>query len=124
MNIAAINTEIEILKIKIAYRRKLIILQNLRNEDADDESEFYVSIGRKTLSVFRKRTQSFSANIFFSQRFKTNLPFIYREINLKNYNNYIEEYSLYFKNYARAFFTEFEKITHTVIFTEGISRNK
>jgi hypothetical protein len=43
---------------------------------------------------------------------------------LKNYNNHIEGYNLYFKNYARAFLTEFERITHTVIFTEDILRNK
>jgi hypothetical protein len=61
---------------------------------------------------------------FFFQRFKTNSPFIYNGINLKNYNNYIEECSLYFKNYARAFLTEFEKIIYTVIFTEDILRNK
>jgi hypothetical protein len=53
---AAINAEIEILKIKIVHQRKLIILQSLRSEDASEKSEFYVSIGEKILSVFRKRT--------------------------------------------------------------------
>jgi hypothetical protein len=64
MDMAAINAEIEILKIKIVYRRKLVILQNLRSENVNDKSEFYVFIGGKILSVFRKRAQSFSADIF------------------------------------------------------------
>jgi hypothetical protein len=64
MDMTAINAEIEILKIKIAYRRKLAILQNLRSEDAGDKSKFYVSIGGEVSSVFRKRAQSFSADIF------------------------------------------------------------
>jgi hypothetical protein len=63
MNITAINAKIEILKIKIAYRRKLIIFQNLRSEDAGDKFEFYVFIGGKISFVFRKRAQSFSADI-------------------------------------------------------------
>jgi hypothetical protein len=49
---------------------------------------------------------------------------MYSGINLKDYNNYIEGYNLYFKDYARAFFTKFEKITYTIIFTENISRSK
>jgi hypothetical protein len=55
MDIAVIDTEIEILKIKIVYRRKLIILQNLRSEDAGDKSEFYIFIGEEIPFVFRKR---------------------------------------------------------------------
>jgi hypothetical protein len=121
---AAINDEIEILKIKIVYRRKLIILQNLRSEDAGDKSEFYIFIGEKISSVFRKRAQFFSTNIFFFQRFKANSPFIYNKISLKNYHNYIKKCNLYFKNYARAFFTEAERITYTVIFTKDILRSK
>jgi hypothetical protein len=59
----AINTKIEILKIKIVYRRKLIILQNLRSKDAGDKSEFYIFIGEKISSVSRKQAQSSSADI-------------------------------------------------------------
>jgi hypothetical protein len=55
MDMAAINAEIEILKVKIVYRRKLIIFQNLRSEDVGEESEFYIFIGEKVLSIFRKR---------------------------------------------------------------------
>jgi hypothetical protein len=51
----AINAEIEILKIKIVYRRKLVILQSLRSEDAGDKSEFYIFIGGEIPFVFRKR---------------------------------------------------------------------
>jgi hypothetical protein len=124
MDMTAINTEIEILKTKIVYRRKLAILQNLRNEDAGDKSEFYIFIEGKIPSVSKKRTQSFSANIFLFQRPKTNSPLIYNRINLKNYHNYIKKYNLYFKNYARAFFTEAERITYIAIFTKDIPRNK
>jgi hypothetical protein len=124
MDVTAINTEIEILKIKIAYRRKMIIFQNLRRENAGEKSKFYMIIEKNILFVSKKRTQFFSIEIFFFQRFKMNLSFIYGEINLKNYNNHIEKYNLYFKDYARAVFTKFERITYTAIFTEGISRNK
>jgi hypothetical protein len=55
MDITTINAEIEILKTKIAYRRKLIIFQNLRNEDAGDKSKFYVFIGGEIPSISRKR---------------------------------------------------------------------
>jgi hypothetical protein len=64
MDMAAIDAEIEILKIKIAHRRKLTIFQNLRSEDAGDKFKFYIFIGGKIPSVFRKRAQSFSADIF------------------------------------------------------------
>jgi hypothetical protein len=64
IDIATIDTEIEILKIKIVYRQKLAILQNLRSEDANDKSEFYIFIGKEILSVFRKRAQSSSTDIF------------------------------------------------------------
>jgi hypothetical protein len=124
MNIAVINTEIEILKIKIVYRRKLAILQNLRSENADEKSEFYISIGEEISSVFRKRAQSSSTNIFLSQRLKANPPLIYSEISLKNYHNHIEKCNLYFKDYTRAFPTKAEKITHIIIFTKNIPRNK
>jgi hypothetical protein len=60
----AIDTKIEILKIKIVYRRKLVILQNLRSEDAGDKSEFYVFIGKEIPSVSRKRAQFSSADMF------------------------------------------------------------
>jgi hypothetical protein len=124
MDITTINTEIEILKIKIAYRRILAIFQSLRSEDAGDKSKFYIFIGEKALSVFKKRAQFFSANIFLFQQFKTNLPPIYNKINLKNYHNYIERCNLYFKNYTRTFLTEIERITHIIIFTKNIPRNK
>jgi hypothetical protein len=96
----------------------------LRSEDAGDKFKFYVLIGKKTPSVFKKRAQSFSADISFSQRFKTNLSPIYNEINLKNYYNHIKECSLYFKNYTRVFLTKIERITHIIIFTKNILRNK
>jgi hypothetical protein len=124
IDMTTINAEIEILKIKIAYRRKLAILQNLRSEDAGDKSEFYVFIGGETLFVSRKRAQSFSADISLFQRLKTNPPPIYSEINLKNYHNHIKKYSLYFKNYTRAFLTEAEKITHIIIFTKDTPRSR
>jgi hypothetical protein len=92
----------------------------LRSENAGEKSEFYIIIEGDNPSIFRKRVQSFSVEIFPFQRFKANLAFIYSEVNLKDYNDYIERYSLYFKNYARAFLTEFERITYTVIFTEDI----
>jgi hypothetical protein len=63
MDMAAIDAEIEILKVKIAYRRKLTILQSLRSENVDEKPEFYVFIGGEILFVFRKRAQSFSADI-------------------------------------------------------------
>jgi hypothetical protein len=124
MDMAAINTEIEILKIKIVYRRKLAILQNLRSKNAGDKPEFYIFIEREISSIFRKRAQSFSADIFLSQRLKANSPFIYNGISLKNYHNYIEGCSLYFKNYARAFLTEAERVTYAIIFTKDIPRSK
>jgi hypothetical protein len=64
MNMTVIDVEIEILKAKIAYRRKLAIFQSLRSEDAGDKFEFYIFIGGEVPSVFRKRAQSFSADIF------------------------------------------------------------
>jgi hypothetical protein len=76
--------------------------------------------------IFKKRTYSFSAfgrNIS-TQRFMANLPFTYRGISLKIYNNHIEKYNLYFENYARAVFKKSERITHTIIFTENILQNK
>jgi hypothetical protein len=63
IDMAIINTKIKILKIKIVYRRKLVIFQNLRNENVDEKSEFYIFIGEEILSVFRKRAQSSSINI-------------------------------------------------------------
>jgi hypothetical protein len=51
---AVINTDIEILKIKIAYRRKIIILQNLRRENAGEESEFYIIIEKDIPPMSRK----------------------------------------------------------------------
>jgi hypothetical protein len=119
-----INAEIEILKTKIAYRRKLIILQSLRSEDAGDKSEFYVFIGKEIPSVSRKRAQSFSADILSFQRLKANSSSIYSETSLKNYYDYIKGCNLYFKDYARVFFTEAERVTHAVIFTKDILRNK
>jgi hypothetical protein len=98
----------------------MTIFQNLRRKNADEKSKFYIIIEENIPPVFRKRTQSSSTKISLFQRFKANPLSIYKGINLKNYNNYIEEYNLYFKNYARAFSTEFEKITHTTIFTKGI----
>jgi hypothetical protein len=77
MDMTAIDAKIEILKAKIAYRRKLAIFQNLRSEDAGDKPEFYIFIAREILSVLRKRAQSFSIDIFLFQRFKAYLPFIY-----------------------------------------------
>jgi hypothetical protein len=124
MNMVIINTEIEILKIKIVYRRKITIFQKLRRKNADEKSKFYIIIEGNILSVFKKRMQFFSTKIFFFQRFKTNSPSIYNEINLKNYNNYIKRYNLYFKDYARVFITELEKVTHTIIFTESTPQNK
>jgi hypothetical protein len=124
MDMTAINTEIKILKIKIVYRRKVVILQNLRKKNAGEKPKFYIIIEKNILSVSRKRTQSSSTENFFFQRFKANPSFIYEGINLKNYNNHIEKCSLYFKDHARTFFTEFEKITYTAIFTESIPRNK
>jgi hypothetical protein len=121
---AAINTEIEILKTKIAYRRKLVIFQSLRSEDAGDKSEFYIFIGGKIPSVFRKRAQSSSADMPSFQRFKANSPSIYNRVSLKNYYDHIKRCNLYFKNHARAFSTEAEKITHIVIFTKDIPRSK
>jgi hypothetical protein len=47
MDIPIIDAEIEILKIKIAYRRKLTIFQSLRSENAGEKSEFYIFIGKK-----------------------------------------------------------------------------
>jgi hypothetical protein len=124
MNIAIIDTKIEILKIKIAYRRKLVILQNLRSEDAGDKSKFYIFIEEEIPSVFKKRAQFSSVNISSFQRPKANPPPIYSEASLKDYHNYIEKCSLYFKNHTRVFLTETEKITYTAIFTKDISRNK
>jgi hypothetical protein len=43
---------------------------------------------------------------------------------LKDYYNYIKKCSLYFKDYARVFLTEAEKITYIIIFTKNIPRNK
>jgi hypothetical protein len=96
----------------------------LRNEDAGDKSEFYVFIGGEISFVFRKRAQFFSADIFLFQQFKANSPPIYNEVNLKDYHDYIKKCNLYFKNYARAFLTEAERVTHTVIFTKDIPRSK
>jgi hypothetical protein len=96
----------------------------LRNEDAGDKSEFYVFIGKKVPSVFKKRAQFFSADIFSFQRPKANLPFIYSEVSLKDYHNHIKRCSLYFKDYVRVFLTEIERITYTAIFTKDIPRNK
>jgi hypothetical protein len=56
MDITAIDTEIEILKIKIAYRRKVVILSNLRRKNAGEKSKFYIIIEKDILFVFRKRT--------------------------------------------------------------------
>jgi hypothetical protein len=67
MNITIINAEMEILKLKIAYRRKMAILQSLRRKNVGEKSEFYIIIERNISSVFRKRTQSFSTEISFFQ---------------------------------------------------------
>jgi hypothetical protein len=64
MNMTTINTEIGILKLKIVYRRKIIIFQNLRRKNADEKSKFYIIIEKNILSVSKKRTQSFSIKIF------------------------------------------------------------
>jgi hypothetical protein len=50
-----INTEIEILKIKIAYRRKMAIFQSLRIENVVEKSEFYIIIEKDISPVSRKR---------------------------------------------------------------------
>jgi hypothetical protein len=52
---AAINAEIEFLKIKIAYLRKLVIFQYLRSENANDKFKFYVFIEEEIPFIFRKR---------------------------------------------------------------------
>jgi hypothetical protein len=65
MDVTAINTKIEILKIKIVYRRKMVIFQNLRRKNTGEEPEFYIIIEKNILSVSKKRTQSSSAEISF-----------------------------------------------------------
>jgi hypothetical protein len=44
IDMATIDTEFEILKLKIAYRRKVAIFQNLRRKNAGEEFEFYIII--------------------------------------------------------------------------------
>jgi hypothetical protein len=61
----AIDAEIEILKIKIAYRRKVAIFQNLRRKNAGEKPEFYIIIERNISFVSKKRTQFSSAENFF-----------------------------------------------------------
>jgi hypothetical protein len=51
-----IDAEVEILKIKVAYRRKIVIFQSLRRKNVGEESEFYVIIEGDISPVSRKRT--------------------------------------------------------------------
>jgi hypothetical protein len=60
----AINTEIEILKIKIVYRRKMAILQSLRRENAGEKSKIYIDIEGDIPLISRKRAQSFLVEMF------------------------------------------------------------
>jgi hypothetical protein len=60
-----INAEIEILKIKIAYRRKIAMFQNLRRENADEKSEFYVIIERDIPPISKKNAHNFPRQIYF-----------------------------------------------------------
>jgi hypothetical protein len=65
INIAIINAEIEILKIKIIYRRKIAIFQNLRRENAGEKFEFYVIIEKDIPSISKKRARFFSVKKAF-----------------------------------------------------------
>jgi hypothetical protein len=64
INIAAINTEIEILKTKFVYRRKVIILQNLRRENAGEKPKFYITIEKNTPPV-SKNERNLSRQKYF-----------------------------------------------------------
>jgi hypothetical protein len=63
---AAINTEIENLKSKIAYRRKMPILQNLRRKNAGEEPEFYIIIEKNIPPVSKKTNVIFLRRNIFS----------------------------------------------------------
>jgi hypothetical protein len=60
---AVIDMEIETLKIKIVYWRKMVIFQNLRSENASEDLKFYIIIKGDIPPISRKRTQSFPAEI-------------------------------------------------------------
>jgi hypothetical protein len=49
-----IDMKIEILKIKVAYRRKIIIFQNLRRKNVDEKSKFYIIIEENISPVSKK----------------------------------------------------------------------
>jgi hypothetical protein len=61
----AINAKIEILKIKIVYRRKLAILQYLRSENVREKSDFYIIIEKDIPSVSKKTNKIFLGKYIF-----------------------------------------------------------
>jgi hypothetical protein len=56
---ATIDTEIEISKLKILYRRKMVIFQSLRRENAGEKFKFYIIIEKNISPVFKKTNAIF-----------------------------------------------------------------
>ncbi len=91
---------------------------------AGKKPEFYIAIDEETPKNPKKRPTSLSAEMPPTYKPKANPPPIYKDKNLKDYNDYIEECNVYFKDQGNMFFTKTAKIAHTVTFTIFISRSR
>ncbi len=109
---------------KTGYLKKLVIVKSLHIKVAGEKPEFYITINGETLKNLKTRPTSLSAEISPAYKFKANPPPIYKSENLKDYNDYIEKYDVYFEDQGNIFFTEIVKIAYTVTFIISTSKNR